>query len=356
MSKENIDAGIQIMMRSPNPHLTMEFQGGEALLAFENIVYAVKRVQQEALIRDKTVTFVICTNLAPLTEDMLVYFKQNNILISTSLDGPESIHNKNRHKPFGNSYQLAIDGINKCRKELGEENISALLTTSNLSLQYPNEIVDEYVRQGFRNIFLRPISPYGFAKRNEKKNGYETAQFLDFYKKALNRILQHNLSGYFIREDYACIILKKIITPFPVGYVDLQSPAGLINSVIVFNYDGKIYASDESRMLAEMNDFTFQLGTLDHSTYKDVFYGTKSIEISEVFLNEALPGCTDCAFQAYCGADPVFNYATQGDMWGHRPTSSFCQRNMEIIRYLIELMDSDKKIEKIFRNWITGKN
>lgn len=356
MSREHIDAGIQIMMQSPNPHLTMEFQGGEALLAFENIVYAVKRAQQEALIRNKMVTFVICTNLAPLTEEMIAYFKQNNILISTSLDGPEFIHNKNRHKPHGNSYQLAVDGINKCRKELGEENISALLTTSTLSLQYPNEIVDEYVNLGFRNIFLRPISPYGFAKRNDKKNGYETSRFLDFYKKALNRILQHNLNGYFIREDYACIILKKMTTPFPVGYVDLQSPAGLINNVIVFNYDGKIYASDESRMLAEMNDFTFQLGTLESSTYKDIFYGRKSIELSDVFLNEALPGCADCAFQAYCGADPVFNYATQGDIWGHRPTSTFCQRNMEIIRYLIELMDSNKRIEKIFRTWITGKS
>ncbi|GAA3946224.1 His-Xaa-Ser system radical SAM maturase HxsB [Chitinophaga oryziterrae] len=355
MGREHINAGIEMMMRSPNPHVTMEFQGGEALLAFDNIVYAVERTKQEAVLRNKKVNYVICTNLAPLTEEILAYCKENAILISTSLDGPEFIHNKNRHKPHSNSYQLAVDGVMKCRQELGEENVSALLTTTNLSLQHPEEIVDEYVNRGFRNIFLRPISPYGFATKNAGKNKYQTTAFLEFYKKALNTIISYNLNGYYIREDYASIILKKMLTPFPVGYVDLQSPAGIINSVIVFNYDGKIYASDEARMLAEMNDFTFLLGDLSVNTYEEIFYGEKSMELAEVFTNESLPGCSDCAFQSYCGADPVFNYTTQGDTWGHRPTSSFCQRNMEIMRHLIELMDSDKKIEKVFRSWITGK-
>jgi len=39
-------------------------------------------------------------------------------------------------------------------------------------------------------------------------------------------------------------------------------------------------------------------------------------------------------------------------MIGYRPTSTFCQRNMEIIRYLIELMDSDRKIKTIFESWV----
>ena len=174
---------------------------------------------------------------------------------------------------------------------------------------------------------------------------------MEFYKKAFSRIIDYNLRGEFYREAYATIILKKILTPFPVGYVDLQSPAGIINSVIVFNYDGKVYASDEARMLAEMNDFTFQLGDLDTNSYEEIFYGEKALQFSETWSNESLAGCSDCAFQSYCGADPVFNYATQGDMYGYRPTSSFCQKNMEIIRYLIELMDADRRVEKIFRDW-----
>ncbi|HTN19760.1 MAG TPA: His-Xaa-Ser system radical SAM maturase HxsB [Pelobium sp.] len=352
MSMSHIDKGIELMMKSPNPHVTMEFQGGEALLAFDKIKYAVEKANMAAWENHKKITYVICTNLAPLTNEMLDYCLQNEILISTSLDGPEFIHNKNRHKKGNDSYQLALNGIKRCRETLGEDRVSALLTTSNLSLDYPEEIIQEYLHSGFNSIFLRPISPYGFAVYNEKKNKYETDRFLAFYKKALDKIIEINLNGTFFREDYATIILKKVLTPFPVGYVDLQSPAGMINNVIVFNYNGKIYASDEARMLAEMKDETFLLGDLENSNYSDVFYGEKAFQFSEAWANESLPGCSECAFQAYCGADPVLNHATQGDVYGYRPTSVFCQKNMEIIRYLFELMDNHPEIEKVFQTWI----
>ncbi len=354
MSLADIDSGIALMMRSPNPHVTMEFQGGEALLAFDSIRYAIRNARAAADLHGKSITFIICTNLALMTEDTAAYCRDNNVLISTSLDGPDYVHNANRHRPGGNSHELAVAGISLSQRIAGSDNVSALLTTTNLSLRHPYEIVDEYVSLGFRNIFLRPISPYGFATHNASKNKYQTEAFLSFYTQALDRILHHNREGYHMREDYAAIILRKMLTPFSVGYVDLQSPAGMVNSVIVFNYDGKVYASDEARMLAEMGDETFVLGRLGQSTYEDIFYGEKAVRLSDAWLNESLLGCSECAFLPYCGADPVLHYATQGDMVGHRPTSVFCQKNMEIIIYLIELMDEDKEVENIFRSWTKG--
>jgi len=356
MSRYHIDKGIEMMLRSPSPHVTMEFQGGEALLAFDNIKYAVERTKRLAVSRNKSVTFVICTNLALITEEILLYCKEQGLLISSSLDGPAFIHNSNRTRPGRNSYELATKGIELSKRILGPSRVSALMTTTNLSLDYPEEIVEEYYKQGFRNMFLRPISPYGFAVRNERKNKYETERYLNFYKKALGRILEYNLAGEFFSEDYATIILRKILTPFPVGYVDLNSPTGCITNVIAFNYDGAIFASDESRMLAEMNDFTFRLGHLDTHSYEDVFYGERALEIVSAGINESLPGCSDCAFQSYCGADPIHNHATQGDMYGYRPTSTFCQKNMEIIRYLIELMDKDKAIARVFESWVKSRS
>ncbi len=356
MSLAHIDKGIEFMLKSPNPNVTMEFQGGEALLAYENIVYAVERTKELAPLHGKNVSYVICTNLAVVTEEMLEYCKENDILISTSLDGPAHVHNENRRRPGKNSYELAIKGIDLSREVLGRDRVSALMTTTNLSLDHPVEIVEEYYKQGFRSIFLRPISPYGFALSNERKNKYQTDRFLEFYKIAFDRILEYNFSGEFFSEDYATIILRKILTPFPVGYVDLNSPTGAITNAIVFNYDGAVYASDESRMLAEMKDFTFRLGHLDTHSYEEIFYSEQAQSIVECGINESLPGCSDCAFQSYCGADPVHHHATQGDMIGYHPTSSFCQRNMEIIRYLIDLMDSDKRIAGIFESWVKQRN
>lgn len=354
MSRQHIDRGVDIMFQSPNPHVTMEFQGGEALLAFENIVYAVEKAKKIALEKDKGITFVICTNLALVNREILEYCKENSILISASLDGPKEVHDSNRHKPHASSYELAIKGIELARDVLGHDRVSALMTTTKLSLDYPEEIVDEYFNRGFQGIFLRNISPYGFALRTESSR-YETLKFIEFYKKALNKVLEYNFAGHNFSEDLARIFLQKILTPFNTGFVDMQSPAGLINGVVVFNYEGGVYATDESRMLAEQDDHSFKLGTLDDS-YNDLFFGEKAQEISLVWSNESIAGCSECAFQQYCGADPVHNHATQGDMYGYRPTSDFCKKNMEIIRYLIELMENDDRIKKIFESWIQNTN
>lgn len=351
MSIQNIDNGISIMMKSPNPNLTMEFQGGESLLAYENIKYAINKAKELAPRFGKNINYVICTNVALITEEILNYCKENSVLISMSLDGPKHVHDKNRNKPNNSSYDLAINGLNLSRKILGKENVSALMTTTSYSLDYPLEIVNEYFERGFSGIFLRNISPYGFALRTEK-NLYKTKEFLRFFKIALNRIIEINKAGHHFTEGLSRILLKKMLTPFNVGFVDMQSPAGLISGVIVFNYDGYVYATDESRMLAEKGDYSFQLGHLQKNTYDEIFYGIKAQKISQIWANETLAGCSDCAFQQYCGADPVHNWATQGDVYGYRPTSSFCAKNMEIIRYLFELLDSDSEIKRIFENWI----
>jgi His-Xaa-Ser system radical SAM maturase HxsB len=309
MGKDHIDKGIDIMMKSPNPSVTMEFQGGEALLAFDNIKYAVARSKELAPLYGKEVTYVICTNLALANEEILTYCKEEEILISASLDGPKMVHDKNRHKPKASSYDLTIKGIELASSIVGKENVSALMTTTKHSLDYPIEIVEEYFNRGFHGIFLRNISPYGFALRSER-NRYLTKEFLEFYKIALGKIIELNKAGHYFTEDFSRILLTKILTPFNVGFVDMQSPSGIINGVIVFNYDGAVYCSDESRMLAEEKDYTFKLGHLSENSYEELVYGIKSQRIAQIWANETLAGCADCAFQQYCGADPVHNWAT----------------------------------------------
>jgi sulfatase maturation enzyme AslB (radical SAM superfamily) len=183
MQRAHIDKGIDFMMRSPNPNVTMEFQGGEALLAFDDIVYAVEKAEGLAIEYGKNITYVICTNLAPLTDEMLDYCRDKNILISTSLDGPASIHNQNRRRPQGNSYELAIGGIKRCRDALGHDRVSALLTTTALSLEHADEIVDEYFGQDFRGIFLRPSVRTDLLQAMKRKTNIRLINFLSFTKR-----------------------------------------------------------------------------------------------------------------------------------------------------------------------------
>lgn len=347
MTTRDMKRAIELMFSSPSPSITMEFQGGEPTLVAEDIYAAVEMTEELNKTYRKHITYVLCTNSVDLSDELLQFCNTHHVLISTSLDGPESIHNKNRGK--SNSYKQVVDGIEKARSVLGQENISALMTTSDLSLNYPREIIDSYLENGFNHIFLRALNPYGLAAANEW--GAYTDRFIQFYKEALDYILKLNMQGTYFVEDHTALILKKILTPFCIGFVDLQSPAGLINSVIVYNYDGYVYASDESRMLSEYNDYTFRLGHVSEP-YSQLFYGPKTGKIAQVWANEALAGCADCAFQAYCGADPVRNYATQGDMYGFRPSSSFCKKNKAMITHIFSLLINRPDVISIFKSWI----
>jgi His-Xaa-Ser system radical SAM maturase HxsB len=356
MSEETARRAIDLVFRSPANPLKIEFQGGEPLLNFELVQLIVTETERRAAIDGRSVEFVIATNLAFLSDEVLAFCRTHEVLISTSLDGPAFLHNANRPRPGNDSYEVATRSIDRVRQELGFDRVSALMTTSRLSLEHPVEIVDEYVARGFDHIFLRPISPYGFALRTRTKTGYELDQFLSFYKEALAHIIELNRSGTFLVEDYAKILLTKILTPFPTGYVDLQSPAGVGIGVAVYNYDGDVYVSDEARMLAEMGDRSFRLGNVHQDSYEELFLGEKLKSLISDTVIESLPVCADCAFQSYCGADPMENYATQGSVIGHRPLSFFHKRNFEIICHLIRLYYSDDPFVKpLFWSWINNR-
>lgn len=356
MSISTADRALALMFDSPSPHVTLELQGGEPLLAFDVIQHIVSGAKRQASARGKDLTIVVTTNLACITDEMLHYFREEGVKISTSLDGPDFLHNKNRPRPGGDSYERAIEGIERSRAVLGIENVAALMTATASSLDYPIEIVDEYVRRSFHTIFLRPLSPYGFAVKTKKHTGYEMARFLEFYKKALAHILEVNRGGYRLTEIYTQLLLSKILTPHGTGFVDLQSPAGAAWNVLVYNYDGDVYASDESRMLAEMHDWTFRLGNVHRDTRRSIFTSEPAMNLFAASCNQALAGCSDCAFQSYCGSDPIYHHATQGDMYGHRPTSGFCARNMEVIKHLISFIEAnDQQTMRILWSWLTGR-
>lgn len=356
MSRETASRSLDLVFRSPANEISIEFQGGEPLLNFELIRFVVEEAERRNATLGKKIQFVITTNLALLTDEILEFCRRHQILISTSLDGPAAIHDANRPRPGNDSHALTVRGIERARAALGFDQVSALMTATRLSLENPEPIVDEYVRLGFDHIVLRPISPYGFAVKTRLKTGYDVEGFLAFYERALAYILDLNRRGTFFVEGYAQLLLTKILTPFSTGYVDLQSPAGVGISAVVYNYDGDVYVSDEARMLAEMGDKTFRMGTVHHDSYESIFGGPLLRSLVAASCVESLPGCSDCALHAWCGADPVENYAKQGDIFGHRPTGEFCRRNMHIMKHLLRLYHGDDEARRrILWSWVNNR-
>jgi radical SAM protein with 4Fe4S-binding SPASM domain len=225
------------------------------------------------------------------------------------------------------------------------------MTTTLSSLDRPRDIIDCYLEHGFHEIFLRPLSPYGFAVKTKSYSAYDAERWLGFYKEGLDYILELNRTGVDMIERFAAIVLKKMLTNDDPGYVDLTSPSGIGIGAIVYNYDGDVYASDEGRMLAEMGDHTFRLGNVHTDSYADLMLSDALLEPLEQSFALSAPMCTDCAFEPYCGADPVYHYATSGDFLGRKPLSDFCRRNMSIFELLLDRYESDSNARALFLEW-----
>lgn len=351
MSEKTAEKGLEHIFRSPAKDVKIEFQGGEPLLNFELIKFIVNRANELNQNCGKNIQFVIATNLSFINDDILQFCERYDIYISTSLDGPVGLHNKNRPRPGKDGYERTRNGIEQVRQRLGPSHVAALMTTTEASLSRPKEIIDEYLDAGFNSIFLRPLSPYGFAVKTRQIQKYDMLRFFEFYKEALSYIFDLNLRGVPFREEYTSLVLRKLLSPYPTSYVDLQSPAGAGVSVIVFNYDGKVYPTDESRMLAEMGDDRFCLGSLEANTYEEIFLNPTLLQALEESLTYSAPECCECVFQPYCGSDPTYHYATQHDWVGHKEFSGFCHRTKLVTSYLIKALDEDNEYSKILLGW-----
>lgn len=352
MSREHAEKAVLLAMRSPNPAIKFEFQGGESFLNFELMKFIVLKAKEinARLAHPKNLAFIAATNLSVVTDEILDFCAEHEVGISTSLDGPRELHNKNRPRPGGDSYERTIAGIKRARQKLGRTAVSALMTTTSASLPLAKEIVDEYLEQEFHGIFLRPLSPYGFALKTKSYRAYDAAMWLKFYDEGLDYVIELNRQGIEFREYYASTILTKMLTCRDPGYIDLMSPAGIGLAGIIYNYNGTVYAGDEARMLAEMGDPTFKLGTVDDS-FETIFTNDTFLQALDESFAYSAPMCHDCAFEPWCGADPVFHWRQQKDFVGNKPDSEFCQRNMHIFKGLIRRMEEDPFVRQLFTRW-----
>lgn len=352
MTVETAQAAVDLMFTCPARELTVEFQGGEPLLAFDIIRSITKLINERNSVERRRITFTITSTLHYATDEILKFLHAHEFHVSTSLDGPASLHNANRPNLTRDAHERTIRAIEKTRHMLGFDRVAALVTLTRRSLGAPEAIIDEYVRLGFTSIFLRPVAPFGFAARSASKLGFLPADFLEFYDRALAHILALNWAGIQIAEATATILLTSILTPFPTTYTDLRSPSGAGLGTLVYNYDGSVYASDEGRMLAEMGITALRMGSVTQP-YQQLLRSDALQLLAAAGLAESLPGCSDCAFVPYCGSDVAAALAREGDPVGHRARSEHCTRHTGLFQLLFRyLAAADPEIIRIFLAWV----
>src|SRR5262249_37695767 len=137
MTKEIAEQTVDKILQTTNPNVTLEFQGGEPLVAFEVVKHIIEYALEKNKKAGKSPEFTMVSNLSLMDEDKLTYLVKNKVQICTSIDGPEHIHDKQRKLPQASAHQKAtywIKRINEEYEKMGLDttlyHVEALLTTT----------------------------------------------------------------------------------------------------------------------------------------------------------------------------------------------------------------------------------
>lgn len=358
MSEETAERAVDIAFQSPSRNLNFEFQGGEPLLNFSVLKHIVEYTNTKNIDYQRNITFNLVSNLILLDDEMLDFLVSNNISICTSLDGDEVLQKLNR--PCDTDGYFGFIKCNIVRiSEMGSQcdkpfyKAQAIQTTTRHSLSKAKSIVDEYVSLGFNSLFLRPLTPLGFAKDRWGKIGYSPEEFLTFYKEAFTYIMELAIDGVNICETYATILLKKILGNSVMNYMELRSPCGGAIGQLAYHYNGNIYTCDEGRMLAESGDESFKLGDVHTNSYQNLIESDVTKTLCVASCLETIPGCQECVYSPYCGTCPIYNYAQEGSVFALMPANYKCKINKGILDYIFEkINENDEKIMNVFAKWI----
>ena len=359
---------VDLALQGTSPAITFELQGhvGEPLFNFEVlrhlVDYAVGRNKRTA---GKTLTFKLISNFTGMTEEAAQWLIANDILVQTIFDGPAAVHDWNRKWIPGSAHADVVRwleyfnrGYSDRGSDSGSLQVDTRTITTRKTMEAWREVVDEHVARGLSSISLQALDAARFDRETWATIGYTIEEYVDFYRRVLDYTMDLNRRGVEITDRLASIFVTKILTSEDPGVVDIQSPCGDGTAQIAYDVVGRIFPSDEARVLHAAGEPLFELGQLGGLTLEDVARHPTVRAIAAASLLDAQPMCADCWNKPFCGFSAVHNFVTQGDIFGQRPHCFQCKQHMAASRKIFEALanDSDGTTAEILKRWAARKS
>lgn len=220
MSVDIIKETVEWLKDFRKEPVTFTFHGGEPLLAGYGFFQEALPLLAKELAHLKP-AFALQTNLWNMTPELARLFKEYNIPIGSSLDGPEELNDLQRGKGY---YQRTMKGYEIARAE--ELPVSFISTFTSYSIQYKEDVFNFFLENGL-NLKLHPALPSLRDENPEKwalspeEYGELLIYLLDQYLEHMDEIelknIDHLCKCVFIRRGVVCTFVDCMGDTFAVG-------------------------------------------------------------------------------------------------------------------------------------------
>jgi radical SAM protein with 4Fe4S-binding SPASM domain len=288
----------------------------------------------------------VCTNLQNLGPRELAFLEGEDTFTSTSIDGPLAVQDRQRTQDQTRASEF-FENLEALIDRIGIGRVSALPTVDIFNPSDFEELIATYESFGLRSIFLRPINYQGFARRTAPRGG-EADRWNALHAAFLDHLIDRNFrTGRVVEEFYFSHCLRRVLQAGHDSHVDLRNPALLGTDYVVVDFDGRLYPTDEARMLARIGQIDLSIGSVAEGI------DTEPVaQLNASATNSYDPDCIHCAYQPFCGSDPVDDLSRYGRVDRPRAGTWFCDRQLALFDRVMRLIYSrDEKELFSLRHW-----
>lgn len=308
--KESIDNADEI---------TVSWHGGEPTIAglqfFQQYMNYINKYKKE----NQIIVNRIQTNATLITSDLAKFFKENNFIVSVSIDGPKFLHDINRcdFNKKG-TFNKTMNGVKILRENGIEPEVIATISQTNVD--HPEDIFNFFHNNKFKYLKLNAI-----YDSNTDSFSISNELWLAFMKKIFDLWVEAMDSNFHIRE------IDDVLTSISGQQINCCNGAASCLKWISIDPNGDMYPCEYLRA-------SKGYGNITSMSFKEVLVNNNYKDFIDMF--EKLPKeCLKCKLLKYCGngcpATRVKNNKTVFD--GHYV---YCKYNQEMFNYVNKTLNN----------------
>ncbi|MGL1891168.1 MAG: anaerobic sulfatase maturase [Spirochaetaceae bacterium] len=285
--------------------ITFAWQGGEPTLLSLDFYKEAIKFQTKHKRPGMEVNNALQTNGTLITDEMAIFFKENNFLIGVSIDGPEDIHNKYRKDRAGNgSFKNVIKGVELLKKY--KVDFNTLTVVQDHNSQYPSEVYNFLKALG--STFLQFIPIVEPDSKNLVSSRTVPPESLGNFMSEIFKLWAKEDVGKIYIGHFDMLLGRYM--GYPASFCVHSKTCG---TALAMEHNGNVYSCDH------FVDPEHELGNIKNTTMVDMVNGEKQITFGDDKFDKLPTKCLECNYLTLCyGACPKnrlkddLNYLCQG--------------------------------------------
>lgn len=320
---------------SKNAHVCWHV--GEPLVAGTNFYRSFfEKIRAEGNHAD-TLQYSIQTNGTLINEQWIELAKEYKINISLSLDGPAFIHDRCRKNWAGKGTHVRVQrSIELMKKE--EMPLKALCVLTDYSFDYPEELFNYFLENGFSELSFNPEEQEAFNEKSSLVKGGDFNRFaLKRYKNFMSKIFDlwfENRSKIKIREFET--VMKHMVS---IRRYENQINNTLVKplAIISINMFGDISTFSPELIGGHKEDLNaFIFGNIFNiKDFDDIMENEKFKHVYRKIQEGVMECSKKCAYFDLCGGGAPSNKLSEKGTFAATETT-FCLTHVQIIADIIQ--------------------